>query len=71
MLCQEINLTPEAKHGSQMWGGFLMDSLITDANDVTLAFEDYKWIALPLEHLCSMRCGPQAEKEGRSHKARC
>ncbi|TIQ54531.1 MAG: hypothetical protein E5X61_06880 [Mesorhizobium sp.] len=39
---QEINLTPEAKHGSQMWGGFPMDSLITDANDVTLAFEDYK-----------------------------
>jgi hypothetical protein len=30
----------------------------------------WKWIALPLEHLCSMRCGPQAEKEGRSHKAR-
>ncbi|SJM30953.1 hypothetical protein BQ8482_180181 [Mesorhizobium delmotii] len=25
-----------------MWGGFPMDSLITDANDVTLAFEDYK-----------------------------
>ncbi|SJM30954.1 hypothetical protein BQ8482_180182 [Mesorhizobium delmotii] len=29
----------------------------------------WKWIALPLEHLCSMRCGPLAEKEGRSHKA--
>lgn len=43
-----------------------MDSLITDANGVTLAFEDYKWIALPLEHLCSMGCGPQAKRRTES-----